>query len=94
MLIGHADRSRIIPAGRRIPLPPGNGATRGTVLLDGMFAGEWRIATEREHATLEVEPFEAMPAAELSALLEEGMRLLAFAAADMEVRIVVREPIG
>jgi len=94
VLIGHADRSRIIPAGRRIPLPPGNGATRGTVLLDGMFAGEWRIATERQHATLEIEPFEAMPAAELSALLEEGMRLLAFAAADMEVRIVVREPIG
>ncbi len=50
VLIGHADRSRIIPAGRRIPLPAGNGATRGTVLLDGMFAGEWRIATARRDA--------------------------------------------
>ncbi len=29
VLIGHADRSRIIPAGRRIPLPPGNGASAG-----------------------------------------------------------------
>jgi Winged helix DNA-binding domain len=29
VLLGHADRSRIIPAGRRIPLAPGNGAAMG-----------------------------------------------------------------
>jgi hypothetical protein len=28
VLLGHADRSRIIPPRRRVPLPPGNGATR------------------------------------------------------------------
>jgi len=94
VLLGHADRSRIIPAGRRIPLPPGNGATRGTILLDGMFAGEWRITADGGRATLEVEPFETIQATELPAVHEEGARLLDFAAAGTEARIVVREPMG
>jgi hypothetical protein len=92
VLLGHADRSRIIQAGRRIPLPPGNGATRGTVLIDGMFAGEWQISTHRGRATLEIDPFETIPAAELPELHEEGARLLAFAADDTDGRIVVRPP--
>jgi hypothetical protein len=92
VLIGHADRSRIIPVGRRIPLPPGSGATRGTILLDGMFAGEWRIARDGERATLEIEPFEPIAPADLSALHDEGVRLLGFAAAATEGRIVVRAP--
>ena len=92
VLIGHADRSRIIPAGRRIPLPPGNGATRGTVLLDGIFRGEWRIATDGGRATLRIEPFEPIPSAELPALDEEGTRLLRFAAAGLEGRIEVLAP--
>ena len=58
VLLGHADRSRIIPPRRRIPLPPGNGATRGTVLLDGMFGGEWRIDRDGHRATLTIAPFE------------------------------------
>ena len=29
-----------------IPLPPGNGATMGTILLDGMFAGSWRVTRD------------------------------------------------
>ena len=92
VLIGHADRSRVIPTGRRIPLPPGNGATRGTVLIDGMFAGEWRIATGGGRATLEIQPFEPIAASELPAVHEEGARLLGFAAAGTEGRIVVRAP--
>ncbi len=92
VLLGHADRSRIIPPGRRIPLPPGNGATRGTVLIDGMLGAEWKIATAQGRATLEIEPFEPIPAADLSVLEEEGDRLLAFAAAESEGRIVVRQP--
>jgi DNA glycosylase AlkZ-like len=94
VLLGHADRSRVIPAGRRIPLPPGNGATRGTVLIDGMFAGEWRFLSDDRRTTLEIEPFEPIARAEQQGLHEEGERLLAFAAAGMEGRIVVREPIG
>ena len=92
MLIGHADRSRIIPAGRRIPLPAGNGATRGTFLLDGMFAGEWRITTDGGRATLEIAPFTTIAPAELPALTAEGMHLLGFARPGMEARILVGAP--
>jgi hypothetical protein len=92
VLIGHADRSRVIPAGRRIPLPPGNGATQGTILLDGMFAGEWRIATADGHATLAIEPFAPIEPAVLPALTEEGTRLLGFARPGMDARIVVGAP--
>ncbi len=43
VLLSHADRAHLIPDGRRVPLPPGNGARAGTVLVDGRMAGEWRI---------------------------------------------------
>ena len=89
VLLGHADRSRIIPARRRIPLPPGNGATRGTVLLDGMFGGEWRIDRDGGRATLTIAPFEPIAATERSALEDEAMRLLGFTANGADPEIVV-----
>ena len=58
VLLGHADRSRIIPAGRSIPLPPGNGAQMGTILVDGVFAGKWRVRRAGDRATLTIRPFE------------------------------------
>ena len=91
VLLGHADRSRIIPAGRRIPLPPGNGASMGTVLVDGMLAGTWRIARDASEATLAIEPFEPIPRSGRIGLEEEGHRLLAFRG-DAAGRIEVRTP--
>ena len=92
VLIGHADRSRIIPTGRRIPLPPGNGAIMGTVLLDGMFGGTWRIFSDRDGdaVSLVIDPFAATADPERAELLEEGARLLAFAAPGTEGEIVIR----
>ena len=90
ILLGHADRTRIIPGGRGIPLAPGNGATMGSILLDGKLAGTWRIA-RAERPTLTVEPFEPVDPAERTVLEEEGARLLAFAAG-VEGEIVVRAP--
>jgi hypothetical protein len=87
VLLSHADRSRIIPDGRRVPLPPGNGAAAGTVLVDGMFQGTWRRADD----TIEVTPFRKLTAAEESDLTDEGRRLLGFIAPDAvgpEVRIM------
>jgi hypothetical protein len=78
ILLGHADRTRIIPSGRAIPLAPGNGAAMGTILVDGMFAGSWRIRRHGERTTLGIEPFEPIAAAERTFLEEEGARLLAF----------------
>ncbi|MFI5696726.1 winged helix DNA-binding domain-containing protein [Kribbella sp. NPDC051586] len=42
LLLSHADRRRVNPAGRPVPLPPGNGAAMGTVLIDGDYAADWR----------------------------------------------------
>jgi hypothetical protein len=89
VLLGHADRTRIIPPRRRIPLPPGNGATRGTVLLDGMFGGEWRIVRDGHRATLTIAAFEPIAATERTALEDEAMRLAAFIATGADPEIVV-----
>ena len=91
VLLGHADRSRIIPPGRRIPLPPGNGASMGTILVDGMLAGTWRIRREEGDATLAVEPFEPIAPSERIGLEEEGQRLLAFRG-DARGRVLFRSP--
>ncbi len=96
VLLGHADRSRIIPPGRRIPLPPGEGAARGTILIDGTFAGEWRVvrAPDRAAVTLVVEPFEPVASADVDAIEVEGRGLLRFIAPETEHEVDVREPIG
>lgn len=96
VLLGHADRSRIIPPGRRIPLPPGEGAGRGTVLIDGMFQGEWRIERSRDRsaATLVIEPFEVVPDTDKRALEAEGLELLRFIAPDAGPEVNVLEPFG
>src|SRR6187200_1732419 len=89
VLLGHADRSRIIPPGRSIPLPPGNGASMGTILVDGMYAGTWRIARSSGRATLSIRPFDALRPADRAALELEGAHLLAFAASGSDPDIVV-----
>jgi len=95
-LLGHADRTRIIPKGRRIPLPPGDGARLGTILLDGMLAGEWHLERERDgaRATIVVEPYERVDAAGRRAIEAEALELLGLIAPHHEPAIDVREPNG
>jgi hypothetical protein len=80
ILLSHADRRRIIHGGRRVPLPPGNGAAMGTVLLDGMFAATWRIRRDADRARLHVVPFATPPPAQADEITREGTSLLAFIA--------------
>ena len=79
VLLAHADRSRVIPGRRRVPLPPGPGGSGGTVLVDGLWQATWRIIRRGEDATLVVEPFTRLPAAQAAEVTAEGARLLAFA---------------
>ncbi len=72
-----ADRSRVIRDARAVPLPPGNGATTGTLLADGWWAGEWTITRGPGRATLEIRPFGSLGE---DAIAAEGRRLLEFAA--------------
>lgn len=80
LLLSHADRSRFLPSGERVPLPPGLGARSGTLLVDGFVRATWSIDRRHGSATLNIEPFDRL--ADRQAIREEGARLLGFAAAD------------
>ena len=75
-LLSYAERSRVIPHRRPVPLPPGNGATGGTLLVDGFWQANWKIVK----GTLEIQPFIRLTAADMAAIAAEGERLLGFAA--------------
>jgi hypothetical protein len=78
ILLSHADRSRIIADGRAVPLPPGSGGTSGTLLVDGLWRGVWKITRRRAAATLHVAPFARLSGQDAAAVTAEGGRLLAF----------------
>jgi hypothetical protein len=85
VLLAHADRTRVLPPGRRVPLPPGNGASRGTLLVDGFYRADWRL-----HAHgLEVTAHDRLTAAERAEIEEEGARLLEFLEAEQSAVAVV-----
>jgi hypothetical protein len=74
LLLSHADRRRVNPDNRQVPLWPGNGATQGTLLVDGIWDAIWQITAE----ALTITPFRRLTAAEESAVNEEAATLLAF----------------
>jgi hypothetical protein len=80
LLLSHADRARVIPDRRPVPLPPGSGGRAGTLLADGFFRATWRITRPGHSAILHIEPFGPLPGQD--SIAAEGLRLLAFAAAD------------
>jgi hypothetical protein len=88
LLLSHQDRSRVIPDNRPVPLPPGNGASAGTVLVDGVWQGTWQI---RDRA-LRIQPFTTLPRADRDALLAEAAQLCAFVAPQAKYEIVLNPP--
>jgi hypothetical protein len=82
-LLSHADRTRIIAAAHRDRV-----FTRGSLLVDGFARGAWKIIRERGAVTLLVEPFESLPRGTRPEVIEEGMQLLDFVAADDRARDV------
>ena len=88
VLLSHADRTRIMPAGRTIPLRPGNGAAMGTMLIDGFYRADWRIVRDGDTARLNVEPLGRLSRADKAAVTAEAERLLEFAVGDAEAREV------
>ena len=79
LLLSHADRRRVISHDRQPPLWPGNGATQGTLLIDGQWNALWKITRDKSGAAaLTVTPFRPLTAPEAPAITEEGAGLLAF----------------
>jgi Winged helix DNA-binding domain len=80
LLLSYADRRRVIPHGRPVPLPPGNGSAQGTLLIDGQWNATWKITQSVLHAVLHIQPFIPLSPAAADAITAEGAHLLDFAA--------------
>jgi len=89
VLLSHADRSRIVSGNRPIPLPPGNGGTRGTLLVDGFFLGTWHATRSAGKVTLRIETFDRLPGPDGDAVAGEGMRLLRFIAPQLKPDVIL-----
>ena len=72
VLLSHADRARVNPDGRRVPLPPGTGGRKGTLLVDGEFLAVWAL----KGTTLMIES--RKPLHDQDSIATEGARLLEF----------------
>ena len=54
VLLGHADRARVIPPGPRAEMFPGYSGNLGGLLVDGFFRGLWRTNRKNGSTTLVV----------------------------------------
>jgi hypothetical protein len=78
VILGHDDRTRIVPAAYRPRLTTKNLQVPPTFLVDGLVAGTWRSARTRGVATVTVRPFAKLARPARDALHAEGVRLARF----------------
>ncbi|NEC04102.1 winged helix DNA-binding domain-containing protein [Streptomyces sp. SID7909] len=77
VLLGHADRTRVIPAALKGLNGVGN-QTYGSVLVDGFFAAVWRLDTARDApAVVTVQEVRPLTSAECEAVEGEARDLMA-----------------
>jgi hypothetical protein len=88
LVLSHADRTRVIAPEYTRRVMTINGLVRGAILVDGFVHGIWRIAREKASATLVIEPFAKLAKKDRDVLADEGARLLAFAADDVDAHAV------
>ncbi len=89
VLLSHRDRSRFIPDGRVVPLPPGDGARAGTVLVDGKFRATWRLERRPGSADLVVSADPPLTTGEWHEVEAEGQQLLRLIAPDPDTAQVI-----
>jgi DNA glycosylase AlkZ-like len=96
ILLGHADRSRIIPEDFPWEAMLAPGRFVNNLLLDGMLRATWWIERAgKRRATLAIRPFGKLSKHEQDEVTAEGQRLIDWAAADAEVRDVrIEEAVG
>jgi hypothetical protein len=84
VLLGFADRRRIIADEHRPAIATKNLLVPATFLVDGFVAGTWKIERKSRTATLSVKPFGTLPKRVRRDLEEEGEKLLRFAEDDAQ----------
>ena len=77
LILGHADRSRMLTDEHRKALWTRNGLL-ASALVDGTVAATWKIVRDRKRAVLTIDPLRRLAKRERAALAEEGERLLEF----------------
>ncbi|OWA25843.1 winged helix DNA-binding domain-containing protein [Streptomyces sp. CS057] len=75
LLLGHADRTRVIPAVNKGRNGVGN-QTYGSVLVDGFFDAVWRVERDGGTAILTVQPLRDLVRDERAEITEEAARML------------------
>ena len=88
LLLSHKDRTPVNPGNHSVPLPPGNGATTGTFLIDGIWQGTWQIRDQ----VLHIQPFTRLPRADQDALLTEAAQLREFLVPGTACDIILGKP--
>ena len=89
LMIAYTDRSRVLPDEYRKRVCVGGAMVLATVLVDGTVRGTWKLVLGKEEATLTVTLFEKLSRADQAEVEAEAVRLLDFAAADLERRDLV-----
>jgi hypothetical protein len=85
VLLGHADRRRIIPEEFPWQGMLAEGRFVSNVLVDGVLRATWRIERKgKRRAILVIRPFPRLSRAERDEVAAEAARMLEFAAADVE----------
>jgi hypothetical protein len=88
VMLGHADRSRIVHDDHRGHFMKENGMIPA-FLIDGFAAGSWRIDRDRDRATLRITPLVRLASGDRKALMREAEALLAFQEEDAKTREIV-----
>ncbi|MDT0436268.1 MULTISPECIES: winged helix DNA-binding domain-containing protein [Streptomyces] len=78
LLLGHADRGRVIADAHRKLVCPGQATVKPTFLVDGFVSGVWA----HRDGQLLVSPFRELPGCDLDEVGREAGRLAAFLAGD------------
>jgi Winged helix DNA-binding domain len=93
VLLGHANRRRIIPAGFPWDAMLAHGRFVSYLLVDGMLRATWWIERDgKRSAVLAIRPFRELTRAERDEVGDEARRMIDFAAAEAAVRDVRFEP--
>ncbi len=78
LLLGFADRTRVIAREHAKVIVAPNGDFASTVLIDGEVGALWTVERRGTLATLRITPMRRIPRSERAALLDEGERLVRF----------------
>jgi winged helix DNA-binding protein len=89
LILAYADRTRMLTREAQQAIWTKNGLL-ATALVDGTVAAAWKIVRERKRATLAIDPVRRIAKSDRAALVDEGLRLLAFSDPELthDVRFV------